>query len=61
MRINNLRINSFGKLENRDLEFGKFNLIYGDNEAGKSTLLNYIMHMFYGMNKSCLLYTSRCV
>ena len=52
MRINNLRINSFGKLDNRDLEFGKFNLIYGDNEAGKSTLLNYIMHMFYGMNKS---------
>ena len=52
MRINNLRINSFGKLVNRDLEFGKFNLIYGDNEAGKSTLLNYIMHMFYGMNKS---------
>ena len=52
MRINNLRINSFGKLENRDLEFGKFNLIYGDNEAGKSTLLNYIMHIFYGMNKS---------
>ncbi len=52
MRINNLRINSFGKLNNRDLEFGKFNLIYGDNEAGKSTLLNYIMHMFYGMNKS---------
>ena len=52
MRINNLKINSFGKLENRDLEFRKFNLIYGDNEAGKSTLLNYIMHMFYGMNKS---------
>lgn len=52
MRINNLKINSFGKLNNRDLEFGKFNLIYGDNEAGKSTLLNYIMHMFYGMNKS---------
>ena len=52
MRINNLRINSFGKLNNRNLEFGKFNLIYGDNEAGKSTLLNYIMHMFYGMNKS---------
>ena len=26
MRINNLRINSFGKLENRDLEFKKFNL-----------------------------------
>ena len=52
MRINNLKINSFGKLENRDLEFRKFNLIYGDNEAGKSTFLNYIMHMFYGMNKS---------
>lgn len=52
MKINNLKINSFGKLENRDLEFRKFNLIYGDNEAGKSTLLNYIMHMFYGMNKS---------
>ena len=35
MRINNLKINSFGKLEDKYLEFKKFNLIYGDNEAGK--------------------------
>ena len=52
MRINNLKINSFGKLEDKYLEFKKFNLIYGDNEAGKSTLLNYIMHIFYGMSKN---------
>ena len=43
MRINNLRINSFGKLENRDLEFGKFNLIYGDNEAGKSSMIDFVL------------------
>ena len=52
MRINNLKINSFGKLEDKYLEFKKFNLIYGDNEAGKSTLLNYIMHIFYGISKN---------
>ena len=52
MRINNLKINSFGKLEDKYLEFKKFNLIYGDNEAGKSTLLNYIMNIFYGMSKN---------
>ena len=52
MRINNLKINSFGKLEDKYFEFKKFNLIYGDNEAGKSTLLNYIMHIFYGMSKN---------
>ena len=52
MRINNLKINSFGKLEDKYLEFKKFNLIYGDNEAGKSTLLNYIMNIFYGISKN---------
>ena len=52
MRINNLKINSFGKLEDKYFEFKKINLIYGDNEAGKSTLLNYIMHIFYGMSKN---------
>ena len=40
MRINNLRINSFGKLENRDLEFGKFNLIYDKNNTEISNLFS---------------------
>ena len=52
MKINNLKINSFGKLENVDLDFSKFNLIYGNNETGKSTLLNYIMNVFYGISKN---------
>ena len=52
MKINNLKINSFGGLENKNIEFNKFNLICGENESGKSTLLNYIMSIFYGISKN---------
>ena len=52
MKINNLKINSFGGLENKNIEFNKFNLICGENESGKSTLLNYIINIFYGISKN---------
>ena len=53
MKIKNLKINGFGKLENKEitLENG-INLIYGKNEAGKSTILKFITSMFYGLTKN---------
>lgn len=53
MKINNLKINAFGKLENKEINFNKnINLIYGKNEAGKTTLLKFISCMFYGISKN---------
>ena len=52
MKINNLKINSFGGLENKNIEFNKFNLICRENDARKSTLLNYIINIFYGISKN---------
>lgn len=53
MKINYLKINGFGKLENKEIEMSdKINLIYGNNEAGKSTLLEFISSMFYGVSKN---------
>ncbi len=53
MKINNLKINGFGKLSNKEIKLDKnINIIYGKNEAGKSTLLNFIKSVFYGSNKN---------
>lgn len=53
MKIEKIKINNFGKLENKeiDLEPG-INIIYGKNESGKTTLLKFITAMFYGANKN---------
>lgn len=53
MKIKNLKINGYGKLKDKDIEFGdKINLISGYNESGKSTLLNFIVSMLYGANRN---------
>ena len=53
MKIKNVKINSYGKLNNREIEFNdKINLIYGKNESGKSTLLRFIENCFYGISKN---------
>ena len=53
MRLNNLKINGFGKLENKEIEFSDgINIIVGKNEAGKSTLLKFITSMFFGASKN---------
>lgn len=53
MKINNLKINGFGKLENKEIKLEKnINLIYGENEAGKTTLLKFISGIFYGISKN---------
>ncbi len=53
MKIDKIKINGFGNLENKEIDFKEhINLIYGKNEAGKSTLLKFIISMFYGVSKN---------
>lgn len=53
MQIKNIKINGFGKLKNKEINFNKnINLIYGKNESGKSTILKFIFSMFYGASKN---------
>lgn len=53
MFIKKIRVNNFGKLNNKELELKNgINIIYGENESGKSTLLDFITSMFYGINKN---------
>ena len=53
MKLNNLKINGYGKLSNKEIKLNKnINVIYGRNEAGKSTLLNFIKSIFYGASKN---------
>ena len=48
MKINKLQIGSFGKFKDYELELKNgFQLIYGKNEDGKSTLMAFIKIMFY--------------
>ena len=49
MKINRIKINHFGGLSDFSLEFSDgFNLVFGNNEDGKSTVLSFIRLMFYG-------------
>lgn len=49
MKIKQIHIDDFGKFSNFDLHLDEgLNVIYGENESGKSTLMNFILMMFYG-------------
>lgn len=53
MKILNLKINQFGKLQNKEINLREhINIVYGKNESGKSTLLKFILGMFYGLSKN---------
>ncbi len=53
MKIERLEIISFGKLKNKVIDFTDgLNIIYGDNESGKSTTINFIYAMLYGFGES---------
>lgn len=53
MKIQELKINNFGKIKNKQISLGEnINIIYGKNEAGKSTILKYIINSFYGISKN---------
>ena len=52
MKIKKLRIGKFGRFENKDLDLGAgLNIVYGENEKGKTTLHNFIEGIFYGFLK----------
>ncbi|MBR5121108.1 MAG: AAA family ATPase, partial [Oscillospiraceae bacterium] len=49
MKIESLYISSFGKFKDYRLCFSdSLNVFYGENEAGKTTLMTFIKMMFYG-------------
>lgn len=53
MKIDELKINSYGKLKDKEFKLEKgINIIYGENERGKSTLLNFIVNSFYGTSRN---------
>ncbi|NLJ58050.1 MAG: AAA family ATPase [Tissierellia bacterium] len=51
MYINRLHLRSFGKFTRKKLYLSnKFNIIFGENETGKSTIHNFIEAMLYGFD-----------
>ncbi|WP_019911790.1 AAA family ATPase [Paenibacillus sp. HW567] len=51
MRIEELQIGGFGRLHNRELRPGQgVTVLYGRNEAGKSTTLQFIRSMLFGIS-----------
>ena len=53
MKIDKLKINAFGNIQDREIELDEgINLVYGKNEAGKSTLLKFIVDILYGISKN---------
>ena len=48
MNIKEIKINNYGNLENKEINLENgINIVYGKNESGKSTLLNYIKNILY--------------
>ena len=53
MYIREVHIKNFGKLRDKRIEFSPgLNVIYGENESGKSTLQAFLTGMLFGMEKS---------
>ena len=52
MKIIQLNVSEFGCMKDRKVEpEGALNIIYGENESGKSTLLLFIKFMLYGLTR----------
>ena len=53
MQIKNIKINNYGKIKNKEILFSdNINVIYGENESGKSTLLHFVLNSLYGISKN---------
>ena len=53
MKINQLKINGYGKLKEKEIEFDNYiNIVQGKNESGKSTLLSFIVNSLYGISRN---------
>ena len=52
MKIKELRLKNFGKFTNKEIHFSDgMNVIYGENESGKSTLYTFIRAMLFGLEE----------
>ena len=52
MRIRELYLKNFGKFSGKKLTLSDgINLVYGENESGKSTLHTFIKSMLFGMER----------
>lgn len=52
MKIKNIYISSFGGIKDLKLDFSDgFNLVFGENENGKTTVMAFIKMMFYGSDR----------
>ena len=53
MKINKLKINAFGQIQDKEIELGKnLNVVFGHNESGKSTIIKFIVNSFYGTSRN---------
>ncbi len=53
MRIDRLHLHDFGQFHEKDIMLAPgINVVYGANEAGKTTIKDFIVDMFYGIDKS---------
>lgn len=53
LKITDIKINGFGQLFDREYKLSEgINLIIGNNETGKSTLLKFIQTMLFGISKN---------
>ena len=53
MKIKSLKINAFGNIKEKEIELtDHINIVQGKNESGKSTILKFIVDMFYGISKN---------
>ena len=62
MIIKELYIAEFGAIKNKKIEFGDenmLNVIYGENESGKSTVFLFIKFMLYGLQRKAQTNTER--
>ena len=52
MKITSININGYGKFANKIINFDDgVNVVYGNNEAGKSTTHTFIKSMLFGIKK----------
>lgn len=53
MRVDKLHLQDFGQFHNKDITLAPgINVVYGANEAGKSTIKDFIVDMIYGIDKA---------